>query len=341
MIKSEGIRKYKMENKDILLSLVVPIFGVERYIHRFLNSIRKNLQENMEVILVDDGSKDNCGKIIDEFSEKYNNKYFIKSLHKVNGGVSSARNVGLSKANGEYVLFVDPDDCLDKECINEILKIIRLYNDVDMIIFDYYEQQRNGEFYLRNIADWDYAFIKKEYLLEKLIEDDDIRSHLVNKVIRREIAKKVIFRESINYMEDYAFLTDVSLYVKKVVYLPKVLYYYFYNDNGLSKKRLDSDNKNKVFYLMKERFEKYSKFIDTKYQYKLYIYAINRIILKYRHNSSIDVKMFEKYLKDNVKRILLNHRLSLNYKKKFLILYFGIGKYYYGKVKNYKYLIVI
>lgn len=320
-----------MENKDILLSLVVPIFGVERYIHRFLNSIRKNLQENMEVILVDDGSKDNCGKIIDEFAEKYNNKYFIKSLHKVNGGVSSARNVGLSKANGEYVLFVDPDDCLDKECINEILRIIRLYNDVDMIIFDYYEQKQDGKFNVHNISNFSSEFIGKNFLLSEFMKNDSIDSRLFNKVIKRTLLNNLKFKEDLNYMEDYEFLTRVFIDINKTFYLKKALYYYFYNIEGLSK-NVSIENRIRVFSIIIERYVNYSKILRNKIFNAPAIYASNQIILKYKYDMTYDTSVFEKYIKVHIKEILLNDKIKLNIKKQCVFIYIGIAKIYY-KIK--------
>ncbi|OUQ56652.1 hypothetical protein B5E58_10530, partial [Tyzzerella sp. An114] len=97
-----------MENKKI--SVIVPIYNVEKYLNRCVDSIINQTYKNLEIILVDDGSPDNCGKICDEYAKKDNR---IKVVHKENGGVSSARNVGLNIATGDYIGFVDGDDWID------------------------------------------------------------------------------------------------------------------------------------------------------------------------------------------------------------------------------------
>ena len=106
----------------IVLSIVVPIYGVEKYIGRFLQSLVPNLSPEIEVILVDDGSKDNCAAIIDEFAKAHDN---IEVIHKVNGGVSSARNAGIEKATGEYITFLDPDDYIAENYASTLLEAVK------------------------------------------------------------------------------------------------------------------------------------------------------------------------------------------------------------------------
>ena len=92
------------------ISIIVPVYNVEKYIHKCINSILDQSLTEFELILVDDGSPDRSGEICDEYSKKDNR---IKVIHKSNGGVSSARNIGIDKACGEYIGFVDPDDYID------------------------------------------------------------------------------------------------------------------------------------------------------------------------------------------------------------------------------------
>lgn len=108
-----------------ILTMVVPIYGVEKYIHKFLASLTPNLRPEVEVILVDDGSRDNCGTIIDEYAALHSDTVSI--IHKPNGGVSSARNAGLERATGEYIIFPDPDDYLDERFSATILEAIEKY----------------------------------------------------------------------------------------------------------------------------------------------------------------------------------------------------------------------
>ena len=93
-----------------MVSIIVPIYNSEKYLHACLDSIVSQTYKNIEIILVNDGSIDKSGVICDEYSRKYNN---IKVFHKENGGVSSARNLGIDNATGQYLAFVDPDDYID------------------------------------------------------------------------------------------------------------------------------------------------------------------------------------------------------------------------------------
>lgn len=104
-----------------LISVIVPVYKVEQYINRCVDSILVQSYKNLEVILVDDGSPDNCGKICDEYAAKDRR---VKVIHQKNGGLSAARNAGLNIARGDYFAFVDSDDCIHREMYE------RLYNDI-------------------------------------------------------------------------------------------------------------------------------------------------------------------------------------------------------------------
>ena len=93
-----------------MISVVVPVYNVEKYLHYAMESLLKQTYKNFEIILVNDGSTDNSGKLCDKYSEKYSN---VKVFHKENGGLSDARNFGVKKAKGEFITFLDPDDYLE------------------------------------------------------------------------------------------------------------------------------------------------------------------------------------------------------------------------------------
>ncbi|MBR5112832.1 MAG: glycosyltransferase family 2 protein [Clostridia bacterium] len=112
-----------MSNKKI--SVIVPIYNVEQYIIECLDSIVNQSYKKLEIILVDDGSPDNCGKICDEYAKKDSR---IKVIHQENGGLSAARNAGLDVATGEYIGFVDSDDYIEMNFFEELLKSIEEYH---------------------------------------------------------------------------------------------------------------------------------------------------------------------------------------------------------------------
>ena len=105
--------------KKCKVSIIVPVYNVEKYVERCIESIIKQSYKNLEIILIDDGSKDNSGKICDEYAEKDNR---IKVIHKKNGGLSDARNTGLNIADGEYICFIDSDDYIHKDLVKDNLE---------------------------------------------------------------------------------------------------------------------------------------------------------------------------------------------------------------------------
>ena len=131
-----------LNNKSNIFSVIVPIFNVENLLPRCLKSIENQTFKNYELILVDDGSTDNCPQIIDDYAKSHDN---VKVIHKKNGGLASARNAGLRLSSGSYILYIDSDDycypTLLESCKNRIEQ-----KECDLIIFNYDELVlHNGE----------------------------------------------------------------------------------------------------------------------------------------------------------------------------------------------------
>ena len=113
-----------------LVSIVVPVYKIENVLHYCIDSILNQIYEDFELILVDDGSPDNSGKICDEYAKKENR---IKVIHKENGGVSSARNCGIDAAKGKYICFVDSDDYVNKNYLEILIKTKSEHPEFDNI----------------------------------------------------------------------------------------------------------------------------------------------------------------------------------------------------------------
>ena len=124
-----------MEEKKVpLISVIIPVYNVEKYLNRCVQSVCNQTYHNLEIILVDDGSTDNSGKLCDEWAVK---DLRIKVIHKDNGGLSSARNIGLDNAKGEYIGYVDSDDWIDMEMYSYLWTILKSYQ-VDVAFCDFY-----------------------------------------------------------------------------------------------------------------------------------------------------------------------------------------------------------
>ena len=116
--------------EDIKISVVIPVYGVEKYIRQCLESIINQTYKNLEIIVVNDGTKDNSMKIV----EAYLSDKRIKIINKENGGLASARNRGIEEATGEYISFIDSDDWIELDSYEELIKTIK---DEDIIVFDF------------------------------------------------------------------------------------------------------------------------------------------------------------------------------------------------------------
>ena len=200
------------------ISVIVPVYNVEKYLRRCLDSLVNQTFKDFEVILVNDGSPDNSQSIIDEYQSKYP---FIKSLKKENGGMSSARNMGLDNAVGEYIAFVDSDDYV------EVFFLEKLYNraietNSDVVICNYHalneEESRTINCHM-NFSPED----KKEYLLSPPM--------VWNKLIKKEVMDKIRFREGIFY-EDLDICVRMLPLINKISFVDEPLYNYYLQQSG-------------------------------------------------------------------------------------------------------------
>ena len=134
--------KENNSKNELLISVVVPVYNVEKYLGRCVDSIINQTYANLEIILVDDGSTDNSGKICDDYLNKDNR---IHVIHKVNGGLSDARNTGIDESKGEYILFVDSDDYISNRMVEALCKSM-LENESDLALcnFTYVDERGNA-----------------------------------------------------------------------------------------------------------------------------------------------------------------------------------------------------
>lgn len=130
------------------LSVIIPIYNVEKYLHQCIDSVLNQKLENIEIILVDDGSPDTCPAICDEYANKHKE---VRVIHKKNGGLSSARNAGIEVAKGEYLIFMDSDDWWNpKVSVKDMLLKVKDNSDVEMFLFTSYDYIEGQGFFKRN-----------------------------------------------------------------------------------------------------------------------------------------------------------------------------------------------
>lgn len=220
------------ESNNPLISIIVPVYNISKYLERCVNSIIAQSYKNLEIILVDDGSTDNSDRICDIYKENDNR---IKVIHKTNNGLSSARNAGLSIIKGEYVGFVDGDDFIDKYMYETLVKAI-LENDADIVQTGYHHNYENG-----NIADTrefkEATYDNSDDMFKAFFEEENIHVGVWIKLYKSEIFKNVRFLD-IHASEDYAILPNILNECKKFVVIAGAFYNYTHNPQSTTKDKV-------------------------------------------------------------------------------------------------------
>lgn len=286
-----------------MISIIVPIYKSQKFLNRCIDSIITQTYNELEIILVDDGSPDDSGKICDEYKKKDSR---IKVIHKANGGVSSARNAGLDIASGEYVGFVDSDDYINKEMFEVLYKDLKK-NDCDVAICSwYYEIDR--ELSQDKSMLKEYKVINNISAIEELLKDS-FKGFLCNKLFKRDLFISVRLKEELTMCEDYFAVYTVLKNAKNISINPTPLYYYVQTNNSAT----FNENKN-YNYKNHKSSDKVFKLIykDIKHNYshlcKLAQFAVGRNSIKtvceISISNSIDVDLV-KYHRNIIRRNIL------------------------------------
>ena len=215
-----------MSNNNPLVSVIVPVYKSEQYLKQGIATIQKQTYQNIEIILVDDGSPNNAGKLADEIATTDSR---IKVFHKENGGTASALNKGIEMAQGEFVTISGDDDLMHPQCVELLLKLC-LENQADVgigCIKEIHSRDEAPEL----ISDSTTTYERKE-AVNALIDDEVIRSFFQAKLIRSELVKQHPFPEGMSY-EDVAIFQDILLDAEKIVYTPSILFYYYQNPESI------------------------------------------------------------------------------------------------------------
>ncbi len=228
------------------ISVIVPVYKVEKYLNKCVDSIINQTYKNLEIILVDDGSPDNCGKICDEYSKKDNR---IKVIHKENGGLSSARNAGLEIATGDYIGFVDSDDWIEKSMYSDMLNCA-VKNNADVVRCGFFRHE-NENIECVNGTQMEYI-LDKEYRLIELIDGGLLEGAAWNKLYKKYIFQDIRYDETIFRNEDSIATYYILKKAYNVVFIDKCEYNYLIRSgsilmSGLNLNSFDMIKISKIF----------------------------------------------------------------------------------------------
>ena len=283
-----------------LISVIVPIYNVEKLLPRCIESIANQTYKNLEIILVNDGSPDNSGKICDEYAKKDNR---IKVIHKENGGLSDARNKGLDSALGNYIMFVDSDDYINP-LMAEILYENLISNNADLSICNY-----------KKVNNSDMHKVDKNSQVLNVYNKIECFNNLYNELyVRTEIAcnklyKKYLWNE-IRYPfkklhEDEYVIHHLIENCNKIVYSNLELYYYYDREDSIThvynKKRLDAI----------DAFADRMKFFEEKKYSELYV----KSAIAYLKVLGINYVKLNKFYKKDEEYSKIKEKFSIDLKK--------------------------
>lgn len=271
----------------IKVSVIVPVYNVEKFIDKCLNSLVNQTLKEIEIIVVNDGGSDNSQKIIDEYVKKYPNK--IKSFIKENGGQGSARNMGMEKAVGEYISFVDSDDWLDLNTLEKMYNLAKK-DKSDIVICDMVDHYSNYTIY-HNCTKYNSVF--------------EVTPSACNKIFRKELIKDFRFLSKLWY-EDFDFTTKILFNTNKISNISEGFYHCNCGhestmNNNNSKKNLDMIIviEDIIDYLKKN--DKYDKNIVSYLIFNhILITTINRVAIQKSIDKKDVIRQLIKYSKDNI-----------------------------------------
>ena len=210
------------------ISVIVPIYNAEKTIRKCVDSILAQTFQDFEILLIDDGSPDQCGAICDEYAQQDSR---VRVIHQENQGVSAARQCGMDNAQGEYTIHADPDDWVEPNMLEDLYKKAK-EDDADMVICDFYINSYKGQHYLPQKP----SSLDHEVVLKELFEH--LHGSCCNKLIKLSCYRNwnIQFPLTLSRCEDQYVIASLLLKDIKVSYLPAAFYHYFRNnDNTLSR----------------------------------------------------------------------------------------------------------
>lgn len=233
------------------ISVIVPVYNVEKYLHRCIDSILAQTFTDFELLLIDDGSKDQSGKICDEYAVKDKR---IRVFHKENGGVSSARQFGVDNSNGEYSIHVDSDDWVDCQML-DVLYFTANKSGRDIVVADYFH---NGK-YISEKYPQKHIDVVYDLLCGK------VRGVMWNKLVRLSLYKKfnVLFPSGINFCEDLFVCVSLCLHTNKIEHINQAFYHYEDNVKSITHQLTKSIVLQRADFIMKMSDVLISNHINT------------------------------------------------------------------------------
>lgn len=303
------------------VSIVVPVYKVEKYLSRCVDSLINQTYANIEIILVNDGSPDKCGEMIDVYAKK---DHRMKSVHKKNGGLSDARNYGMQYVTGSYTLFVDSDDWIERTMIEEMVNYSLLFK-ADVVQSAFYYAYDNyslfdNRYYLKEDPP---ILLNNEALMSELVINERVKNFAWGKLYKTKLIRDIPFKKGVLF-EDVFWAHKVMHQVNTYVLAHKPLYNYYQRDDSIvatyTPRNLD------IIKGLKERHQfielHYKDLIDESYKtiVKASLIHYNLLLLNRQHDKeAVHKKEIRLYMKKNFAKLKQAVRHDQELKKQFLL----------------------
>lgn len=314
-----------------LISVIVPIYKVEKYLDCCVRSIVEQTYQNLEIILVDDGSPDNCPAICDEWAKK---DHRIKVIHKENGGLSDARNAGMAIASGEYISFIDSDDSVEPSFLSDLYEALIKHNaDIAECAVSYVDES-GAEIRHRSAAE--ISVMDKMEALHRLVLENGVYQTVWNKLYRRSTALAIPFAVG-KYNEDEFWTYQVLDCIQTLAIVNKPLYRYLQRGSsiigvGYNIRRLDGLEARfqRMEYLQKyeelSALTRQQLILDCMWHYQCAFYTL--VGQSQKHAISIIQSIMSKIPH------ISNSQLTLNWKYRLWLFFFKVSPVLTAKIRN-------
>ena len=287
---------------SVKVSVVVPVYNVEKYLDKCLTSLVKQTLKDIEIIVVNDGTKDNSQEIIDKYTKKYPKK--VKGFIKENGGLSSARNYGLKYAKGEYIAFIDSDDYVELDMFEKMYNKA-INNNYDIVVCDTIEvDEKNGNKVYKK-SNFNYS-------------NNDIKNYIIappmacTRLYKINIFDEIIFEEGIFY-EDLNLIPSLVLKTDSIGFVEEGLYYYLQRSGSIMKQKQFNEKLLDIFKVLQKNYD----LLNNKYPKEVeYLYITH--LLRTTSMRFLDYKDSNKYLErinNEIKDKFPDWRKNKYYKK--------------------------
>lgn len=318
--------KYKLP----LISVIIPVYNTEKYLKDCVNSVLNQTYKNLEIILVDDGSTDSCPQICDEYNKK--DKRIIV-MHKINGGLSDARNQGIEVAKGEYIAFIDSDDYISTVFIEELHNACEL-NAVDISCCNFYRKYRNNHTAAHKPT------ANKKFTNIEAVKDIFLANSLCevmtwNKLYRISLFKQSNIRFPVGKLHEDVYTTYKLFYLANgIIYINEPLYFYLQRPDSIMGRKFNNKRLDALGALDETKTYIIYHNLNLLAEYQSYILLVTLGLVTDYTQSGVKDKQVERQLQNRLSSVRLRGNSFITYKHKMMCILARIGFKPYGLLRR-------